>query len=78
MPDSFYEDQPARKPLSKNTVKAVLRDEPAPLFSDRHYRPYREMPGREGRLAVVRLHTEGWRPAYIPVSLLITVLLRCL
>lgn len=57
---------------SKNTIKAVLRDEPAPLFSDRHYRSYREMSVRERRLAVVRLHTEGWRPtsiaSYLKVS----------
>lgn len=50
---------------SKNTVKAVLRDEPAPLFSDRHYQPYHQMDGRERRLAVVKLHTEGWRPTTI-------------
>lgn len=62
-----FEHEPA-----KDTVKAVLQDEPAPLFSDRHYRPYHLMAGRERRLAVVRLHTEGWRPtsiaSYLKVS----------
>lgn len=57
---------------SKNTIKAVLRDEPAPLFPSRHYPPYRQMSGRERRLAVVRLHAEGWRPtsiaSYLKVS----------
>jgi transposase len=51
-----------KKP-SKNTVKAVLREEPAPLFPKRHFPPYHEMPeGRERRTAVVRLHAEGWTP----------------
>ncbi len=53
---------------SKNTIKAVLRSEPAPLFPGRHYPPYRQMPGRERRLAVVRLHAEGWRPTAIAGS----------
>jgi len=54
-----------RKP-SKNTVKAVLREEPAPLFPKRHSPPYHEMSeGRERRSAVVRLHAEGWTPSAI-------------
>lgn len=54
-----------KKP-SKNTVKAVLREEPAPLFPKRHFPPYHEMPeGRERRRAVVRLHAEGWTPTAI-------------
>lgn len=54
-----------RKP-SKNTIKAVLRQEPAPLFAKRHFPPYREMPeGRERRMALVRLHAEGWTPTAI-------------
>jgi transposase len=54
-----------RKP-SKNTIKAVLREEPAPLFAKRHSPPYHEMPGgRERRTAVVRLHAEGWTPTAI-------------
>lgn len=54
-----------RKP-SKNTVKAVLREEPAPLFPKRHSPPYHEMSeGRERRSAVVRLHAEGWTPTAI-------------
>jgi putative transposase len=51
---------------SKNTVKAVLRKEPAPLFAKRHFPAYHEMPaGRERRSAVVRLHAEGWGPTAI-------------
>lgn len=54
-----------RKP-SKNTVKAVLREEPTPLFPSQHFPPYREMTnGRERRMAVVRLHAEGWTPTAI-------------
>jgi putative transposase len=54
-----------RKP-SKNTVKAVLRKEPAPLFAERHFPAYHEMSeGRERRSAVVRLHGEGWTPSAI-------------
>jgi transposase len=54
-----------RKP-SKNTVKAVLREEPAPLFPKRHSPPYHEMSeGRERRGTVVRLHAEGWTPTAI-------------
>jgi putative transposase len=51
---------------SKNTVKAVLRKEPAPLFAKKHFPAYHEMPaGRERRSAVVRLHAEGWSPTAI-------------
>jgi putative transposase len=51
---------------SKNTVKAVLRKEPAPLFAKKHFPAYHEMPaGRERRSAVVRLHAEGWTPSAI-------------
>ncbi len=54
-----------RKP-SKNTVKAVLRGEPAPLFAKRHFPPYHEMSeGGERRGAVVKLHAEGWTPTAI-------------
>ncbi len=54
-----------RKP-SKNTVKAVSRKEPAPLFAKQHFPAYHEMPaGRERRSAVVRLHAEGWSPTAI-------------
>jgi hypothetical protein len=63
-----------RKP-SKNTVKAVLREEPAPLFPKRHFPPYHEMPeGRERRTAVVRRdrannsapyrRSEAWQNAF--------------
>lgn len=54
-----------KKP-SKNTIKAVLREEPAPLFAKRHFPPYHEMAaGQERRSAVVRLHAEGWTPTAI-------------
>ena len=54
-----------KKP-SKNTIKAVLREEPAPLFAKRHFPPYHEMAAGQGRRsAVVRLHAEGWTPTAI-------------
>ena len=46
---------------SRHTVKKVLREEPVPLRMIRRYPPYHEIPQpRERRLAVVRLHAEGW------------------
>ena len=46
---------------SRHTVKKVLEEEPLPLRMVRRYPPYHELPeGRERRLAVVRLHAEGW------------------
>lgn len=49
-----------RRP-SEHTVKRVLREEPWPLRMVRRFEPYHEIPGpRERRLAVVRLHAEGW------------------
>ena len=46
---------------SRHTVKKVLQEEPAPLRMIRRYPPYHEVPEpRERRLAVVRLHAEGW------------------
>ncbi len=46
---------------SRHTVKKVLEEEPLPLRMIRRYPPYHEMPDpRERRLAVVRLHAEGW------------------
>lgn len=49
-----------RRP-SKRTVKRVLAEEPAPLRMVRRFDPYHEIgePG-ERRMAVVRLHAEGW------------------
>jgi putative transposase len=49
-----------RKP-SKHTVKRVLAEEPTPLRMVRRFDPYHEIPEpHERRLAVVRLHAEGW------------------
>jgi putative transposase len=49
-----------RRP-SKHTVKRVIEEEPTPLRMVRRYLPYREISEpRERRLAVVRLHAEGW------------------
>src|SRR3712207_2439158 len=46
---------------SRHTVKKVLQEEPLPLRMIRRYPPYHEIPEpRERRLAVVRLHAEGW------------------
>ena len=49
-----------RRP-SKHTIKRVLWEEPWPLRMVRRFEPYHEIPEpRERRLAVVRLHAEGW------------------
>jgi len=49
-----------RRP-SKHTVKRVLAEEPMPLRMVRRFDPYHEIPQpRERRMAVVRLHAEGW------------------
>jgi putative transposase len=49
-----------RRP-SPHTVKRVLSEEPAPLQVTRRYRPYAEMDDpTERRIAIVRLHAEGW------------------
>lgn len=43
------------------TVERVLAEEPMPLRIVRRFPPYREMgEPRERRMAVVRLHAEGW------------------
>jgi hypothetical protein len=43
------------------TVERVLAEEPTPLRMVRRFPPYREMAEpRERRMAVVRLHAEGW------------------
>jgi putative transposase len=43
------------------TVRRVLAKEPVPLRMVRRFPPYHEIAGpRERRLAVVRLHAEGW------------------
>lgn len=49
-----------RRP-SKHTIKRVLAEEPMPLRMVRRFDPYHEMPEpRERRMAVVKLHAEGW------------------
>ncbi|MDP9477276.1 MAG: helix-turn-helix domain-containing protein [Actinomycetota bacterium] len=49
-----------RKP-DRKTVKRVLSEEPIPLRMVRRFEPYHDIPeARERRLAVVRLHAEGW------------------
>jgi putative transposase len=49
-----------RRP-SPHTVKRVLAEEPAPLQVPRRYPPYAQIPDPpERRLAIVRLHAEGW------------------
>jgi len=49
-----------RRP-SKHTIKRVLAEEPMPLRMVRRFDPYHEIPEpRERRMAVVRLHAEGW------------------
>ena len=46
---------------SRHTVKKVLQEEPLPLRMIRRHPPYHEIAeARERRLAVVRLHAEGW------------------
>jgi len=49
-----------RKP-SKHSVKRVLREGPVPLRLVRRFLPYHEIEeAKERRMAVVRLHAEGW------------------
>ena len=49
-----------RRP-STQTVKRVLADGPPPSRRTRRYPPYHQIPDpEEARLAVVRLHVEGW------------------
>ena len=43
------------------TVARVLQEEPIPLRMVRRYPPYHEIPeAKERRMAIVRLHAEGW------------------
>lgn len=58
-----------RRP-SKHTVKRVLAEEPLPLRMVRRFEPYHETEDpKERRLAVVRLHSEGWAPRSIAAYL---------
>jgi putative transposase len=44
-----------------HTIRRVLREEPAPVEVTRRHRPYAEIADPiERRLAIVRLHAEGW------------------
>jgi transposase len=50
-----------RKP-SHHTVQRVLAHGPAPSRRHRRYLPYGQIPDpEEARLAIIRLHAEGWR-----------------
>jgi putative transposase len=54
-----------RKP-SKHTVKRVLSEDPIPLKMMKRFDPYHEIPEpKERRMAVVRLHSQGWTPKSI-------------
>lgn len=58
-----------RRP-SHNTVKQVLADGPAPSRTTRQYPRYTEIPDpAERRLAVIRLHAQGWSVTSIASSL---------
>ena len=49
-----------RRP-SPHTVKRVLAEEPVPSGLARRYPPYHQIPDpAERRLAIIRLHSEGW------------------
>ncbi len=48
--------------LSHHTVKRILAEGPLPPVTRRRFPPYREIAEpAERRLAVIRLHAEGWR-----------------
>ena len=54
-----------RRP-SKDTVKRILEEEPMPFKMVRRFDPYQETEEpMERRMAVVRLHSEGWSPKSI-------------
>ena len=54
-----------RRP-SKHTVKRILEEEPMPFKMVRRFDPYQETEEpMERRMAVVRLHSEGWSPKSI-------------
>ncbi len=59
-----------RRP-SHHTVQKVLATGPAPSIATRRYPPYSQIPDPvQRRLAVVRLHTEGWRVTTITPRLI--------
>jgi len=54
-----------RRP-SPHTVKRILAEEPVPTGVPRRYPPYHAISdSAERRLAIIRLHSEGWRPTSI-------------
>jgi putative transposase len=58
-----------RRP-SPHTVKRVLQEEPSPIQTTRRYPPYDQIADpTERRLAIVRLHAEGWNVASIAAYL---------
>src|SRR5215204_4011353 len=55
-----------RRPSKHNTVKRILEEESMPLKMARRFDPYHEIEEpMERRMAVVRLHSEGWAPKSI-------------
>lgn len=56
--------------LSHHTVKRILAEGPLPPVARRRFPPYHAIPtSAERRLAVVRLHAEGWRVTTIAAYL---------
>src|SRR5689334_9678851 len=54
-----------RRP-SPHTIQRVLAEGPAPSRRARRYPPYAQIPDpAEARLAIMRLHSEGWRVSAI-------------
>src|SRR5947209_9199209 len=46
---------------SSHTVKRILAEEPTPAVFNRRYPPYHQIADpAEARLAIIRLHMEGW------------------
>ena len=65
-----------RRP-SHLTVKKVLAAGPAPSVTTRRYTPYHQIPDAiQRRLAIVRLHAEGWRVSTICASSIQSQVLR--
>jgi transposase len=51
---------------SHHTIKQVLADGPQPSITERHYARYADISEPfQRRLAVIKLHTEGWMPTTI-------------
>lgn len=57
---SICEVRFGRRP-SPHTVKRILAEDPVPTDISRCYRPFHQIPDpAERRLAIIRLHSEGW------------------